>query len=172
MKKIASLMILSSLVAATAFAGGDPDFVEFPENYKNTDTEYATVNRANGKQVGVLYANEAAMGSIQYGAQLIPGSRIIMEIYKQKKDSDGNPVMGADGIYEKGALAAIGVMEKSINWSGKFPADHRSEEWGFALYDPKGKIKDNKLECASCHIPLEDSEDNLFTHAQLEAAKD
>lgn len=171
MKKIASLMILSCLVVATAFAGGDPEFVVFPVDYKNTYTQYATVNRANGKQVGVLYANKAAMGSIHYGDQLIPGSRIIMEIYKLKKNADGNPIKGADDIYEKGVLAAIGVMEKSINWSEKFSADHRSEEWGFALYDPKGNVKDNKLECASCHIPLEYSEDNLFTHTQLEAAK-
>lgn len=171
MKKIASLMIFCCLVVTTAFAGGDPEFVVFPEGYKNTDTQYTTLNRANGKQVGVLYANEAAMGSIQYGDQLIPGSRIIMEIYKLKKDTEGNPIKGADGIYEKDALAAIAVMEKSINWSDKFSADHRSEEWGFALYDPKGNIKDNSLECASCHIPLEGNVDNLFTHSQLKAAE-
>lgn len=167
--KLIISMVLASF-AAVAFAGGDPVFVAFPEGYKNSHTQYTTVNRANGKQVGVLYANEAALGSIKYGDQLIPGSRIIMEIYKKKMDADGKPVMGADGIYEKGALAAVAVMEKSIEWSSMFLADHRSEEWGFALYDPKGNIKDNKLECATCHVPLTDNEDNLFTHAQLKAA--
>ena len=169
MKRTIITMMLAS-IAAVAFAGGDPDFVAFPTGYKDSDTQYTTLNRTNGKQVGVLYANEAAMRSIKYGDQLIPGSRIIMEIYKKKMDADGNPIMGADGIYEKGALAAIGVMEKSIEWPGNFSADHRSEEWGFALYDPKGNIKDNKLECATCHMPLTDNEDNLFTHAQLKAA--
>jgi len=169
MKKMMVTMTLIG-AAAAAFAGGDPEFVAFPEGYKDTDTQYTTLNRGNGKQVGVLYANEAAMGSINYGDQLIPGSRIIMEIYKKKVDADGNPIKGADGIFEKGDLAAIAVMEKSIEWSGKFPAEHRSEEWGFALYDPKGNVKDNKLECATCHIPLTDNEDNLFTHAQLKAA--
>lgn len=170
MKKIASL-ILGSLLIAPAFAGGDPEFVPFPETYRTTDTVYATINRANGKQVAVLYANEAAVGSIQHGDQLIPGSRIIMEIYKKKKDADGNPIKGADGIYEKGDLAAIGVMEKSINWPSKFPQAKRSEEWGFALYDPQGKPKENELECASCHIPLDSSDDNMFTHDQLSATR-
>ena len=165
MKRMIITMVLAS-VAAVAFAGGDPEFVAFPAGYKESDTQYTTLNRANGKQVAVLYANESAMRSIKYGDQLIPGSRIIMEIYKKKVDA----VKGADGIYEKGALAAIAVMEKSIEWSGKFPADNRSEEWGFALYDPKGNIKDNKLVCATCHIPLTDNEDNLFTHTQLKAA--
>ena len=169
MKRMIITMVLAS-VAAVAFAGGDPDFVAFPDGYKDSDTQYTTLNRANGKQVGVLYANESAMRSIKYDDQLIPGSRIIMEIYKKKVDGEGNAIEGADGIYEKGALAAIAVMEKSIEWSGEFSADHRSEEWGFALYDPKGNIKDNKLECATCHIPLTDNEDNLFTHAQLKAA--
>ena len=169
MKKMIITMVLAC-VAAVAFAGGDPEFVAFPEGYKETDTQYTTLNRANGKQVGVLYANEAAIGSIKYGDQLIPGSRIIMEIYKKKLDADGNAIKGADDIFEKGDLAAIAVMEKSIEWSNKFSADQRSEEWGFALYDPKGNIKDNKLDCASCHVPLTDNEDNLFTHAQLKAA--
>ncbi len=168
-KKLILTMVLVSAVVA-AYAGGDPEFVTFPEGYKESDTQYTTVNRVNGKQVGVLYANESAMGSIKYGDQLIPGSRIIMEIYKKKVDEEGNAIKGADGIFEKGDLAAIAVMEKSIEWSDKFPADHRSEEWGFALYDPKGNIKKNELVCASCHIPLTDNEDNLFTHAQLKAA--
>jgi hypothetical protein len=168
MKRMIITMMLAS-VAAVAFAGGDPEFVAFPEGYKESDTNYTTVNRANGKQVGVLYANEAAIRSIKYGDQLIPGSRITMEIYKKKMDADGNAIEGADGIFEKGDLAAIAVMEKSIVWSNTFSADHRSEEWGFALYDPKGNIKENKLECATCHIPLTDNEDNLFTHAQLKA---
>jgi hypothetical protein len=163
-------MLLSCVVVTAAFAGGDPEYVAFPEGYKETDVQYATINRKNGKQVGVLYANEAAIGSVRYGDNLIPGSRIVMEIYKLKKDTEGNPVKGADGIYEKGDLAAIAVMEKSIEWPEQFPADHRAEEWGFALYDPQGKPKENKLDCASCHIPLTDNQDNLFTHDLLKAA--
>lgn len=168
MKKILFSIALSSILAVSAFAGGDPEFVVFPEDYKKTDTQYATVNRANGKQVAVLYANEPALGSIRYGNELIPGSRIIMEIFKLKKDADGNPIKGANGIFEKGDLAAIGVMEKSIEWPDSFNSDHRADEWGFAIYDPDGNVKENDLECASCHIP-KTSTDEMFTHAELKA---
>ena len=125
--KLIITMVLTSFVTV-AFAGGNPEFIPFPADYKKSDTQYTTLNRGNGKQVAVLYANEAAMRSIPYGDQLIPGSRIIMEIYKKKIDADGNPVMGSGGIYEKGSLAAIAVMEKSIEWPDKFSANLRSEE--------------------------------------------
>ncbi len=168
MKKL-MLTVVSIFITTTVLAGGDPEFVPFPTGYKQTDSHYATVNRNNGKQVGVLYANEPAMKSIHYGDELIPGSRVIMEVYKLKKDADGNPIMGADGVYEKGDFAAVAVMEKSIEWSDKFPSDHRADEWGFAIYDPKGQPKKNDLDCASCHIPL-GNQDELFSHAKLKAA--
>ena len=168
MKKAILSISLASIVAATAIAGGDPEFIAYPDEYKKTDTQYATVNRVNGTQVAVLYANSAALGSIRYGDKLIPGSRIIMEIYKLKLDADGKPVKGVDGVYEKGDLAAVAVMEKSIEWPANFMADHRAGDWGFALYDPQGQIKQNDLDCASCHIP-HTATDHLFTHAQLKA---
>lgn len=170
MKKIVSFTI-GSLLVASAYAGGDPEFVPFPETYRTTDTVYATINRANGKQVAVLYANEEALESAGKGDQLSPGSRIIMEIYKKKKDAEGNPIKAADGVYEKGDLAAIGVMQKRTCWPEEFSQDKRSEEWGFALYDPQGKPKDNQLDCASCHIPLDSSDDNLFTHDLLTTSR-
>ena len=163
------LAVVSIFITTSALAGGDPEFVPFPTGYKQTDSHYATLNRGNGKQVGVFYANESAIKSIKYGDELIPGSRVIMEVYKLKKDADGNPVIGADGVHEKGALAAIAVMEKSIEWSDKYPAGHRADEWGFAIYDPKGQPKKNDLDCATCHVPLS-TQDELFTHAHLKAA--
>lgn len=166
MKKIISV-ISFIFITATVSAGGDPDYVEFPENYRDTYTQYTTVNRANGKQVAVLYANEPAIKSIKYGDQLVPGSKVVMEIYKFLKNDEGDPIKRADGIYEKGDLAAIAIMEKSIEWSNKFNSDHRSEEWGFAIYDPKGNIKKNDLDCASCHVSLTTNQDNIFTHIQL-----
>ncbi|MFK8068289.1 MAG: cytochrome P460 family protein [Gammaproteobacteria bacterium] len=167
MKKL-MLSVITILITTAALAGGDPEFVPFPANYKKTDTNYATLDRNNGKQVAVLYANEPAMKSVQYGDELVPGSRIIMEIYKFKKDADGKAIMGTNGVHEKGDLAAVAVMEKSIEWSEKYSLDHRADEWGFAIYTPDGQPKKNDLDCASCHIPL-DNQDELFTHAQLKA---
>jgi len=169
MKKLTTTIALSSAMVMTAYAGGDPEYVSFPEDYKENFTHYATINRMNGKQVAALYANEAAMGSIRYGDKLVPGSRIVMEIYKIKKDTDGNPIQGPDGVYERGLLAAIAVTEKSLEWPAGYPVEHRAGDWGFALYTPTGQPKENSLDCASCHLPLADT-DYLFTHKFLKQA--
>ena len=61
MKKTIIVIALISVVTAVAFAGGNPKFIAFPEGYKKTDMQYTTVNRMNGKQVGILFANKPAM---------------------------------------------------------------------------------------------------------------
>ncbi len=149
-----------------AFAGGDPDFVKFPEGYKTSDTHYATVNRVNGKHVASLYANKIAAESINSGDSLAAGSRIIMEVYKIKKGEDGKPVMAADGVFEKGKFAAVAVMEKRNEWADEFPAEHRAGNWGFAIYKPGGNAKTNELDCAGCHRPLKET-DYIFTYDNL-----
>ena len=41
--------VVAVLIAAPlyAHAGGDPEYVKFPEGYEKTFTQYATMNRAN-----------------------------------------------------------------------------------------------------------------------------
>lgn len=160
------LLLTTCTLPISVLAGGDPDFVKFPQGYKSSDTHYTTVNRQNGKQVASLYANDIAIDSIKAGGAPANGSRIIMEVYKLKKDENDKPIMGADGIYEKGKFAAIAVMEKRSDWAAEFPAEHRAGGWGFALYDPQGNPKANELECASCHQPLSET-GHMFTYDQL-----
>jgi len=145
------IFTISLIIVTAATAGGDPDFVAYPEGYQDSFTFYGTANRANGKQVADFYANPQAIASIGQEGPFTDGSRIVMEVYKKKKDAEGNPIMGEDGIYVKGPLAAVGVMEKRSDWTETFPADQRAGDWGFALYDPAGKPKNNDLECATCH---------------------
>ena len=57
-------------------------------------------------------------------------------------------------------------MEKRKNWDASYPATERAGNWGFALYTPDGKPKDNDLECQSCHIPL-DGQEYLFSFHEL-----
>ena len=149
-----------------AIAGGDPDFVPYPEGYRTTDINYATVNRENGKQVAVLYANKTAIDSLKKIKTAAPGSRIIMEIYKIKKDADGKPVKGTNGVHEKGEFTGTAVMLKQSEWPSAFPKDHRAGDWGFARYAPDGKPKENNLECAKCHIPHAET-DYIITHDEL-----
>ncbi len=157
--------ILTLGISLIAVAGGNPEHVQLPQNYKSEYTNYDTRNRSNGTQVAVLYANQTAIDSVS-GSTLSDGSTIIMEIYKKKMDENGEAIKGADGVYEKGKFAAIAVMEKRSNWDAGFSAAHRSGDWGFAIYNTDGTVKENKLDCASCHTPLSD-QDYLFSHSSL-----
>lgn len=156
---------LAISVSFLAYAGGNPEYVSFPEAYKSEFTQYDTRNRNNGKQVAVMYANKIATDSAS-NKNLADGSIIIMEVYKTKLGEDGKPVISADGIFEKGKFAAVAVMEKQSNWDASFDAKVRAGNWGFAIYKTDGTPKDNNLDCASCHIPMPEN-DYMFSHSSL-----
>lgn len=163
--KNALLALVTLCISVLTYAGGNPEHVKLPDGYKTEFTNYDTRNRSNGKQLAVLYANKKATDSAS-GSALADGSTIIMEIYKTVAGEDGNPVIGSDGLFEKGKFAAIAVMEKRSNWEGSFDAEQRSGDWGFAIYNTDGTEKANDLDCASCHVPLVDS-DYLFSRSNL-----
>lgn len=164
MNKYGALTILA-VFSLIALAGGNPEFVPFPDNYKDSFTHYSTQNRQNGTQVADMYANEVAVNSAKSG-ELADGSIITMEVYKTEVDENGEPVAGPDGVFKKSKLAAVAVMEKRSNWDEAYSADERAGNWGFALYDPAGNPKDNDLDCASCHKPLA-NQDYMFTFPKL-----
>lgn len=163
---------LKMLVAALAmtstytYAGGDPDHVKFPADYAKSFTHYATMNRGNQTQVAKLYANEATIDSYKQGSKTPSGGVVVMEIYSPKKDADGKPVKGSDGIFEIDSLAAVAVMENRSDWDAAFPKENRTENWGFAVYNPDGTAKSNDLNCVQCHTPLQ-AQDYLFTYQKL-----
>lgn len=169
MKHTLRAIAVVAVIAITpiyAYAGGDPEYVKFPEGYDKTFTQYATMNRANQTQVAKLYANESAISSYTQGNKSASGAVVVMEIYTPKKDADGKPIAGSDGIFEIDSLAAVAVMENSANWDAAFPKENRTGDWGFAVYNPDGTAKSNDLNCVQCHTPLQ-AQDYLFTYQRL-----
>ena len=166
--KYALRIIAAVLIAAPlyVYAGGDPEHVKFPEGYEKTFTKYATMNRANQTQVAKLYANDVAISSYQQGNKSAPGSIVIMEIYTPKKDAEGKPIAGKEGVFEIDSLSAVAVMENRNNWDAAFPQENRTGNWGFAVYNPDGTPKSNDLNCVQCHTPLQ-AQDYLFTYQKL-----
>ena len=163
------LKIAVAILAITpiyAQSGGDPEYVEFPEGYEKAFTKYATANRANQTQVAKLYANEIATASYKENQAGASGSVVVMEIYSTKTGEDGKPVAGDDGIFEIDSLAAVAVMENRDNWDDAYPAENRTGNWGFAVYNPDGTEKSNDLNCVQCHTPLS-GQDYLFTYQKL-----
>ncbi len=164
MKNFIGLIFLVSL-PVLVYSGGNPEFVKYPADYKETYTLYHSQNRANNKQVAEFYANKQAIDSIK-SEKLAAGSIVIMEVYKPEIDEAGKPVVGTDGLFNKSELAAIAVMEKRNDWDKQFLAENRTGDWGFAIYDAKGDVKENDLDCVSCHKPLE-NEEFIFTYKHL-----
>ncbi len=161
------LVVIGCVVLSfQANAGGSPEFVKFPDGYKETMTRYATANRANQKQIAKFYANDIAIKGYENDKQSASGSVVVMEIYKPKLDSDGEKVIGDAGIYKIKKLAAVAVMENRDDWGDDFPKVNRVGNWGFAVYKPDGSVKKNDLNCVQCHTPLV-NQDYLFSHQKL-----
>ncbi len=167
MKNLLKAAVVAFAIAPVCVsAGGDPDHVKFPADYAKTFTQYATINRGNQTQVAKLYANDAAIAGYKQGNQDNSGAVIVMEIYTPKKDAEGKPIPGSDGVFEIDSLAAVGVMENRSDWDAAFSKESRTGNWGFALYNPDGSVKSNELNCVQCHTPLQ-SQDYLFTYQKL-----
>ena len=158
--------IAGAAAAVVASAGGNPEFVAFPSGYDAMFTNYTTMNRAGSAAVAKMYANDVAVASYRKGQPAASGSIIVMEVYKPKKDADGKPIVGSDGVNEIAELAAIAVMERRDRWPAGYAADDRVGTWGFAIYKPDGKPKENDLACVTCHTPME-QQDFLFSHQRL-----
>ena len=134
------------LTAILAFAGGNPQYVQFPGGYQDSFTNYAMMNRAGSAAVAKMYANDIAIASARKG--------------------HGKPIVGSDGVNKIDKLAAIAVMERRTTWPGNYAASDRVGRWGFAIYNPDGTPKANKLDCVTCHSPLE-QQDYMFSHQWL-----
>jgi hypothetical protein len=162
--------VAMGLVTTLAVAGGRPEQVTFPADYATAFRNYVITNRASGKpEIAKVFANDVAQQSAAAGGPLAPGSILVMEIHKAALNEAGEPVAGEGGVYTPVALAAIAVMEKRTEWPAAYPEAERAGGWGFALYGPDGKPKENDLVCNGCHLPYA-AQDYLFTRAQLDAA--
>lgn len=167
MKRIFKYFIIFiGLSCVYTYAEGDPDFVKLPKEFIKEYKLYSTINRDGKEELAKIYANETALSSIKNGTTTTPGSVIIMEVYKVKRNDKDLPLKNEDGTYIEDSLAAIAVMEKSDNWDSAFPKENRLENWGFAFYSPDGSAKSNDLPCVSCHTPLK-NKDFIFSYDDL-----
>jgi len=151
--KFKLLIIITALLSSLVHAGGTPEFVALPEGYAK-QINYMSQNRIGQEQVAKIYARDNLLQAIAKGDAVPEGATIVMEIYAPKKDSNKNVVKGSGGNYLIDHMAAIAVMEYRSEWPEEMPANERSGNWGYALYDTEGKPKANDLDCAGCHWQL------------------
>ncbi len=156
------------LAAAASVAIGAEERIKFPATYATDFKNYLSLDRVqNDDQIIRLFANATAAEAAAKGDALPDGSVLVGEVYKAKKDKDGNVIESSLGRRIRGKLAAIAVMEKRSGWGDTFSEDLRNGDWDFAIFKPTGERLGKDLnKCRQCHAPLKDK-DHVFSIEHL-----
>ena len=137
------------------------DQVGLPDSYATRFTPFYVFDRADNKQVRVVYANAAALA----GRPFALGSILVMETYHAQLDAQGAPSMDAQGRYVRGALAGIFVMRKE-KWFGRRYKVNQTGEWEYASFRPdktSNVVGDAAAQaCAVCHLDAGPSRDWVY----------
>ena len=143
--------------------------IQYPENYRSTFTNYLNLDRTqNDDQIIHLYASQLALDGVRKSGDFPDGSILIGEIYKAKKDENGEVIESALGQRLRGDLALVAVMEKQKGWGEAFSDDLRNGDWDFAAFKPDGSVAKKDLDaCRACHAPLEDMK-HVFSFEHLQ----
>jgi hypothetical protein len=157
MQSIRRTMLLSTAVtaalAATVYAqsaGLGGETIKFPAD---PGKMYATVDRADVKQVRELHGNAAAIEAAKAGQPLPNGSVLTMVLYKAKLDAKGDAEKDAGGRLIKEDMLNTFVMEKQAAFGAGVPADLRNGSWEYQVFTPAKAVNDkaNIKGCYECH---------------------
>jgi uncharacterized protein (TIGR02246 family) len=153
------------------------DRVGFPKDYRTTFKLLGVPARTNTSPSMVLtaYGNDLA-ASITNAAQLPypDGSVMAMEFAEALKDSEGKPLLDANGQLQKGKVDHVDVMRRGEGF-GEAYGSNRSGPWEFAGYRPDGTYSTpptKTASCAQCHQKVGAAKDFVFPlKAAVHAAK-
>ena len=137
-----------TVYAQTAGLGGEN--IKFPAD---AGKMYATVDRADVKQVRELHANGVAAVAAKAGQPLPNGSVLTMVLFKAKLDAKGDPEKDAGGRLIKEEMLNTFVMEKQAAFGAGVPADLRNGTWEYQVFTPAKVVNDkaNLKPCYECH---------------------
>lgn len=178
MKPTLSSIILASLCLASSFiflgaAGAENEEpgdgpIDFPAGYESTYTNYLSLDRVqNPDQVIRLFANDVAMAGPDGDGRLAYGSILVAEVYKARKDEDGNVIESELGRRIRDDMVLIAVMQREKGWGEGLPENLANEDWDFAAFKPDGTIAKKDINaCRECHAPLKDKH-HVFSFEHL-----
>ena len=161
MKRLLVLLCMTfALGAAGAIADDKKTEIQFPKDYKKHTLYYMGDRVApNDGQTIRIYANDIAVQGMQRDGKFPYGSVLTAEVYKAKKDEDGDVIESTLGRRLEGQLAVVAVMEKIKGAGEKWKGDLNNGDWDFATFKPDGTVaKKDLAKCAECHAPLKDSQ--------------
>lgn len=169
------LLLMRLLVGTIAFglmAQTNPpaptvDRVGFPTDYTTNMKLLYRYDRPDNKSVRTVYANDAVF-SVTTATQneYLYGSIIVMETWRSLQDSQGNPLLDANGRYQKdpAATPTLFVMRKEKGFGVDY-GPNRNGEWEYVAYRPDGTYNttpQNSFSCAICHLQATQWRDWVF----------
>ena len=165
MKRLLFVLLMSlgfgvGAVYADSHKHGEKIEIKFPKDYKS-HLLYFSGDRLspNDGQTIRIYANEIAVQGMKKDGKFPFGSVLTAEVYKAKKDKDGEVIESALGRRLEGKLAVVAVMEKIKGAGEKWKGDLNNGDWDFATFKPDGTpAKKDLAKCAACHAPLKDKQ--------------
>ena len=163
------LLVISVFFAVPLVASAQDPKITLPADYKSTFTNYLNLDRVqNHDQIIRLFANDIAMKGMKDDGKFPYGSILVGEVYKAKKDANGEVVKSELGRRVRGKFALIAVMEKQPGWGDAFEPQYRNADWDFAAFKPDGSVAASKdlNACRSCHAPLTKS-DHVFSFEHI-----
>jgi hypothetical protein len=158
-------VLAAAVVVSGQLGAADPaDRVGYPADYRGY-TVLRTANITTQMRLGTIYGNDQA-ASIHDVARLpYPnGSVIVMEWATPVKAADGTPVIGADGLWQKGEVVRLDVMRREAGYGTVYGAK-RAGDWEFASYKPDGTPFAPAIDasaCAACHAKPGVARDFVF----------
>jgi len=161
MKRILVLLCMTFALGLTgAMADDKKTEIQFPKDYKSGSLYFAGDRLSpNDSQTIRIYANDIALKGMKKDGKLPYGSVLTAEVYKAKKDKDGEVIESAIDRRIRGKFAAVAVMERIKGAGEKWKGDLNNGDWDFAIFKPDGSpAKKDLAKCAACHAPLTDSQ--------------
>jgi len=154
-KSLSAICFFAGTFTLFGVLNADENKIAFPKGYATTYTNYLSLDRTqNPDQIIRLFANETAQAGPADDGKLPYGSQIVAEIYKAKKDDDGNVMVSSLGQRIQGDLALIAVMQREEGWGEQFPEGIRNGNWEMAAFKPDGSDAGKDLNaCMACHAP-------------------
>ena len=161
-------LIAALIVSGAAVISGQAqrgELIAFPADYAK-GVLYATVDRADLKQVRLLYASsQGAIDAAKSGKPLPDGTVLTMVQYAAQVDGEGNVVKGPDGRFVRtDKIVGYTVMEKRAGWGADVPDEIRNGDWQYQAFltDRTPNPKAALAACFKCHKPL-DKQDFVFS---------
>jgi plastocyanin len=137
------------------------------KDYQTAKKVLYTYDRPDAKSVLTTYANDPVFTVTTATQNDYPyGSLLVLENWRALQDSAGNPVLDANGRFQKdpAATPALLTMKKDKGYGADY-GPNRNGEWEYVAYRPDGSYlapPQNSFSCAICHLQATQWRDWVF----------